>query len=212
MQRSCQRGSSAGASGSDTSGVTTRHCGVSSAPAAAAAARRRGRSGGGGGGAGLGLLLHARGRRVFRGVGCSSSAAGAARFAAFPGASSSRFSGEAGEAAPLPPSASGMGRSVRRSASGLGLGFGWDGEAGGCGEAEVEAMGGREGAEEVRRVKMGFRVVEVRGEGQDGKADPGPGGVVASSRQREALESGWEAGVVGYLRFTSVFLIDRWMN
>jgi len=73
-------------------------------------------------------------------------------------------------------------------------------------------MGGTEGAEEVRRVKMGFRVVEVRGEGQDGKADPGPGGVVASSRQREALESGWEAGVVGYLRFTSVFLIDRWMN
>jgi hypothetical protein len=53
-------------------------------------------------------------------------------------------------------------------------------------------MGGREGAEEVRRVKMGFRVVEVRGEGQDGKADPGPGAVVASSRQREASESGWD--------------------
>ena len=114
MQRSRQRGSSAGASGSDTSGVTTRHCGVSSAPAAAAAARRRGRSGGGGGG-GLGLLLHARGRRVFRGAGCSSSAGGAARFPAFPGgtsapsSSSSRFSGEAGEAPSLAPPASGMG-------------------------------------------------------------------------------------------------------
>jgi hypothetical protein len=32
----------------------------------------------------------------------------------------------------------------------------------------------------------------VRGEGQDGKADPGPGAVVASSRQREASESGWD--------------------
>jgi hypothetical protein len=146
MQRSRQRGSSAGASGSDTRGVTTRHCGVSSAPPApdAAAARRRGRSDGGGGG-GLGLLLQARGRRVFRGVGCSSAAA--AGFASFPGASSSsssRFSGEVGEAPPLTASASGMGRSDRRSASGLWLGFGWEGEAG-CREAE--AMGGSGGGE-----------------------------------------------------------------
>jgi hypothetical protein len=185
MQRSRQRGSSAGASGSDTSGVTTRHCGVSSAPPAAAA-RRRGRSGGGGGGGGLGLLLQARGRRVFRGVGCSTAAAAAATS---PGtsSSSSRFSGEAGEAPPLPPSASGMGRSDGRSASGLGLGFGWEGEAG-AEEAEVEAIGGSGGGE---KGKNGIprRRGERRGAGWE-KATRGGRGVKPSTNVRRWSRAG----------------------
>lgn len=76
------------------------------------------------------------------------------------------------------------------------------------------------GAEEVRRVKMGFRVVEVRGEGQDGKA--GRPGAAGEAWWRQAVNvkhwspagtRGWPAcpcpsggvGLVGYLRFTSVF-------
>jgi hypothetical protein len=116
IQRSRHRGSSAGASGSDTSGVTTRHWGVSLA-AAPAAARRRGRSSGGGGG-GLVLLLHERGRRVFLGVGASSAGSGGScsSFSGGAASASSCCSGEPGEA-PSPPLAAGMEGSDRGSAS-----------------------------------------------------------------------------------------------
>jgi hypothetical protein len=144
MHRSRHRGNSAGASGSETSGVTTRHCGVSSAPAPPDAARRRGRSGGRGGGGGRGLLLHARGRRAFRGAGAfsSSSATAAGAGSDFtssgsPTSSSSRFAGDA-----LPsssPLASSIGASDRGSASMIGLVFGWEGEPRG---EEAEAIGG----------------------------------------------------------------------
>lgn len=123
MQRSRHRGISAGASGSDTSGVTTRHCGDSSAPPAPppAAARRRGRSGGGGGG-GFGLLLHARGSRAFLGAGSGAGAgagAGASSSSSrccFFSSSSSPSAAARHDAAPpfLPADASAAVRAARR--------------------------------------------------------------------------------------------------
>ena len=82
MPRSLHRGSSAGASGSATSGVTTRHCGAlsSASPCSSCTLSLRGglpgpgRRGAGAAGSALGRLLHARGGRVLLAGGAEASA------------------------------------------------------------------------------------------------------------------------------------------
>ena len=86
MPRSLHRGSSAGASGSATSGVTTRHCGALSSASPCSSCtlslrgglpgpgRRGAGASGGAGGSALGRLLHARGGRVLLAGGADASA------------------------------------------------------------------------------------------------------------------------------------------